>query len=190
MAEFTFADVKNILVNRIGLPEDAFVFCCFNSTYKFSPTIFKVWMRLLQSIDGSVLWLTVADDVTRENLLREAERRGTQSGRLVLTPKVGHAEYLARHKLADLFLDTLPYTAHATGSNALAAGLPILTCRGATFAGRVGSSMLHAAGLPELVACSRRIAFSRSRTSSVTSSLRTKRGSVAQICMARSWASS
>jgi len=136
---------------EIGLPEDQFVFCCFNSSSKLSPPVFDVWMRLLNSVEGSVLWLTVSDNPTRENLRREAERRGVEAGRLVLTDRVGHADYLARQVLADLFLDTLPYNAHGTGSNALAAGLPILTCRGETFAGRVGASLLHAVGLPELV---------------------------------------
>jgi len=137
--------------SEIGLPEDAFVFCCFNNSYKLSPPVFDVWMRLLQSVERSVLWLTVAGDLTRMNLRREAERRGVGADRLVITDRVDHADYLARQVLADLFLDTLPYNAHGTGSNALAAGLPILTCRGGTFAGRVGASLLHAAGLPELV---------------------------------------
>ena len=137
--------------SEIGLPEDAFIFCCFNNSYKLSPPVFDVWMRLLQSVERSVLWLTVAGDLTRMNLRREAERRGVEADRLVVTDRVDHADYLARQVLADLFLDTLPYNAHGTGSNALAAGLPILTCRGETFAGRVGASLLHAAGLPELV---------------------------------------
>jgi len=137
--------------SEIGLPEDAFVFCCFNNSYKLSPPVFDVWMRLLQSVERSVLWLTVAGDLTRMNLRREAERRGVEADRLVVTDRVDHADYLARQVLADLFLDTLPNNAHGTGSNALAAGLPILTCRGGTFAGRVGASLLHAAGLPELV---------------------------------------
>jgi protein O-GlcNAc transferase len=137
--------------SEIGLPEDQFVFCCFNNSYKFSPQIFDVWMQLLKSVEDNVLWLTVADDPTRQNLRREAERRGIEARRLVLTDRVGHADYLARQVLADLFLDTLPYNAHGTGSNALGGGLPVLTCRGATFAGRVGSSLLCAAGLPELV---------------------------------------
>ncbi len=137
--------------SEIGLPEDRFVFCCFNNSFKFSPEFFDVWMRLLKSVDGSVLWLAVSDNPTRENLRREVERRGVEAARLVLTDRVGPADYLARQVLADLFLDTLPYNAHGTGSNALGAGLPVLTCRGATFAGRVGSSLLCAAGLPELV---------------------------------------
>lgn len=137
--------------SEIGLPEDGFVFCCFNNSFKFFPEFFDVWMRLLKSVEGSVLWLAVSGNSTRENLRREVERRGVDAARLVLTDTVGPADYLARQVLADLFLDTLPYNAHGTGSNALGAGLPMLTCRGATFAGRVGSSLLCAAGLPELV---------------------------------------
>src|SRR5262249_48617868 len=136
---------------EIGLPEDGFVFCCFNNSYKISPPVFDLWMRLLPSVAGSVLWLVVTDDAARRNLRRGAERRGVEAHRLVFTPRVRHEDYLARHALADLFLDTLPYTAHGTGSNALQMGLPLLTCRGGTFAGRVGASLLHAVGLPELV---------------------------------------
>jgi predicted O-linked N-acetylglucosamine transferase (SPINDLY family) len=137
--------------SEIGLPERAFVFCCFNSSYKISEPMFEIWMRLLRSIEASVLWLAISNEVARENLRREAERRGIGSERLVLTGRVNHEDYLARQALADLFLDTLPYNAHGTGSNALGAGLPVLTCRGETFPGRVGASMLHAVGLPELV---------------------------------------
>jgi protein O-GlcNAc transferase len=108
-------------------------------------------MRLLRSVEGSVLWLAVPDDPTRENLRRAARQRRVDPARLVLTEPVGHEDYLARQVLADLFLDTLPYNAHGTGSNALGTGLPVLTCRGPTFAGRVGTSLLHAVGLPELV---------------------------------------
>ncbi len=137
--------------SEIGLPEDQFVFCCLNNSHKLSPPMFESWMRLLKSVERSVLWLSAADDPTRQNLRREAERRGIAADRLVVTDRVSHADYMARQVLADLFLDTLPYNAHVTGSNALAAGLPILTCRGDTFAGRVGASLLYAVGLPELV---------------------------------------
>src|SRR5437764_4446919 len=135
-----------------GLPDDAFVFCCFNNNYKMAAPVFDVWMRLLQSVEGSVLWLFARHDVTRQNLRREAARRGIDPVRLVFMEALPHEDYLARHALADLFLDTLPYNAHATGSNALWTGLPLVTCRGNTLAGRVGSSLLHAAGVPELVA--------------------------------------
>jgi predicted O-linked N-acetylglucosamine transferase (SPINDLY family) len=134
-----------------GLPEDAFVFCCFNNNYKMAAPMFDVWMRLLRSVEHSVLWLFARHDLTRENLRRAAALRGIDPTRLVFMEQLPHEDYLARHALADLFLDTLPYNAHATGSNALFMGLPLLTCRGNTLAGRVGSSLLHAVGLPELV---------------------------------------
>jgi protein O-GlcNAc transferase len=134
-----------------GLPEDAFVFCCFNNNYKMTAPVFDVWMRLLRSVEPSVLWLFARYELTKSNLRREAAARGIDATRLVFLDELPHDEYLARHALADLFLDTLPYSAHATGSNALWSGLPLLTCRGNTLAGRVGSSLLHAAGLPELV---------------------------------------
>jgi len=135
-----------------GLPEHGFVFCCFNNSFKITPDVFDVWMRLLKAIDGSVLWLSAANTSAPNNLRREAERRGVLGDRLIFaarTPSV--AEHLARHQLADLFLDTLYYNAHATASDALWAGVPVLTCSGATFASRVAGSLLRAVGLPELV---------------------------------------
>jgi len=134
-----------------GLPEDAFVFCCFNNNYKMTAPVFEIWMRLLRSVEHSVLWLFARHDLAKENLRREASIRGIDPNRLVFMGELPHDDYLARHALADLFLDTLPYNAHATGSNALWTGLPLVTCRGNTLAGRVGASLLHAAGLPELV---------------------------------------
>ena len=135
-----------------GLPEDGFVFCCFNNNYKIAPPVFDVWMRLLRDIRGSVLWLREDNADAHRNLRFEAERRGVSGGRLVLAPPVPQqAEHLARHALADLFLDTLPYNAHTTAIDALWAGLPLLTCTGSTFAGRVATSLLHAIGLPELI---------------------------------------
>jgi predicted O-linked N-acetylglucosamine transferase (SPINDLY family) len=138
-----------------GLPEGGFVFCCFNNSYKIRPAEFDIWMRLLKSIDGSVLWLREQHPSTTANLQREAERCGVAAGRLIFAPRAqGMADHLARLRLADLFLDTLPYNAHTTASDALWAGLPVLTCRGATFAGRVAASVLQAVGLPELIASS------------------------------------
>lgn len=138
-----------------GLPERGFVFCSFNNVAKITPTMFDVWMRLLKEVDGSVLWLSPADDIAVRNLRREAEARGVDAGRLVFASFVdGGERHLARLSLADLFLDTLPYNAHAGGSDALWAGVPIVTCKGTTFAGRVGASMLSAVGLPELIAAS------------------------------------
>lgn len=134
-----------------GLTEQVFVFCCFNNNYKLTPRIFDIWMRLLQRVEGSVLWLYQRNAVTVSNLRREAQARNIDPGRLVFAPRVKLDDHLARHRLADLFLDTLPYNAHTTASDALWAGLPVLTCAGKTFAGRVAGSLLHAVGLPELV---------------------------------------
>jgi predicted O-linked N-acetylglucosamine transferase (SPINDLY family) len=142
---------KNLSRGEVGLPEDGFVFCCFNNSRKIMPEHFDLWMRLLGEIEGSVLWLFEDNlDATR-NLRREAVSRGIDSSRLVFAPRVGHGEHLARHRLADLFLDTLPYGAHTTASDALWSGTPVLTVLGSTFAGRVAASLLNAVGLPELV---------------------------------------
>jgi len=134
-----------------GLPEDAFVFCCFNTSYKITPPMFDVWMRLLQANPHSVLWLAAAESVTQDNLRREAAQRNVSPERLVFAPREPMADYLARHQHADLFLDTLPYNAVGTAHHALLAGLPVLTCAGETFAGRTAGAMLLAAELPELV---------------------------------------
>ena len=140
-----------------GLPDDAFVFCCFNNPFKITPEIFDIWMRLLKSTQDSVLWLFAGNSssqgkVCRDNLRREAEKRGIASHRLIFAGKTNLADHLARHRLADLFLDTLPYNAHTTASDALWAGLPVVTCLGATFAGRVAASLLKEDGLSVLVA--------------------------------------
>ena len=138
-----------------GLPEDGFVFCSFNNSYKISPKIFQLWMRLLHATPNSVLWLSQADPMMLTNLRREAERCGVSAQRLIFAPKLPeNADHLARQRLADLFLDTLPYNAHSTTSDALWAGLPVLTCLGETFAGRVAASLLKAVGLPELITTS------------------------------------
>ena len=134
-----------------GLPERGFVFCSFNNAFKISPEIFDVWMRLLRHVDGSVLWLFQTNAVSVANLREEARRRGVAPERLVFAPLLQGAEHLARQRLADLFLDTLHYNGHTTASDALWVGLPVLTCLGSTFAGRVAASLLHAAGVPELV---------------------------------------
>jgi protein O-GlcNAc transferase len=136
-----------------GLPQSGFVFCCFNQIYKITPAVFEVWMRLLREIPESVLWLRASQPETSSNLRREAERRGVSPDRLVFAPRQPLlSEHLARHRLADLFLDTVCYNAHTTASDALWAGLPVLTCAGSTFAGRVAASLLSAIGLPELIA--------------------------------------
>jgi len=139
---------------EVGLPEQGFVFCCFNNSYKILPTMFDVWMRLLTEVPGSVLWILEDNAAAAENLRREARTRGVDPGRLVFAPRVGAAEYRARCHLADLYLDTLPYNGHGTASDMLWAGLPVLTCAGSTFAGRVAGSLLNAVGLPELVTSS------------------------------------
>jgi len=139
---------------QAGLPEHRFVFCCFNSAFKITPDVFDVWMRLLQKADGSVLWLLDHNPTATRNLRAEAQRRGIAPERLVFAPRVVPSAHLARHRLADLFLDTFYCNAHTTAADALWAGLPLLTCPGRTFSSRVGASLLHAVGLPELVAAS------------------------------------
>ena len=135
----------------VGLPENAFVFCCFNNNHKILPEMFDLWMRLLKGSDNSVLWLLQDNPAVVRNLWRETEARGVSPERLVFARRVLPADHLARQGLADLFLDTLPYNAHTTCSDALWTGVPVLTCLGTTFAGRVAASLLFAVGLPELV---------------------------------------
>jgi predicted O-linked N-acetylglucosamine transferase (SPINDLY family) len=135
-----------------GLPDSGLVFCCFNNSFKITPDVFAVWMRLLKEIAGSVLWLSAANAGAVERLRREAQQRGVDPDRLVFAPRLPRNEdHLARLRLADIFVDTLYYNAHTTASDALWAGVPVLTCAGSTFAGRVAGSLLHAVGLPELV---------------------------------------
>lgn len=135
-----------------GLPEQAFVFCCFNNSYKIGPEIFAAWMRLLAQVPGSVLWLFEDNAMAAANLRREAAACGIAPQRIVMAPRLAPAAHLARHRHADLFLDTFPYTAHTTGSDALWMGLPLVTCIGESFASRVAGSLLRAVGLPELIA--------------------------------------
>ena len=134
-----------------GLPPTGFVFCCFNNNYKITPALFDIWMRVLNQVPGSVLWLLKDNELAGANLRLEAELRGVAPERLVFAKRMPLPEHLARHRLADLFLDTLPYNAHTTASDALWVGLPVLTCLGETFASRVGASLLRAVGLPEMV---------------------------------------
>lgn len=134
-----------------GLPAAGMVFCSFNSSYKITPTVFAVWMRLLHAVEGSVLWLLEGNSAAPDNLRRVAVAHGIAPDRLIFAPVVKHAEHLSRQRLADLFLDTLPVNAHTTASDALSVGLPVVTCAGNAFAGRVAASVLRAAGLPELV---------------------------------------
>jgi predicted O-linked N-acetylglucosamine transferase (SPINDLY family) len=135
-----------------GLPEDGFVFCCFNANWKITRPVFVIWMRLLDQVPGSVLWLKQPGEKAKANLLAAARASGIDPARLIFAGPAALPQHLARHQLADLFLDTLPYNAHATGCDALWAGLPLLTQRGTAFAGRVCASLLIALGLPGLIA--------------------------------------
>jgi predicted O-linked N-acetylglucosamine transferase (SPINDLY family) len=161
-----------------GLPEAGFIFCCFNNNYKIGPLIFDVWMRLLTACPGSVLWLLADNPYAVLNLRREAAARGIAPERLVFAPRVSLVDHLARLRLADLYLDTIPVNANATASDVLWTGLPLLTCMGNTFAGRVGASLLQAIGLPELVASSpaeyEAIALSLARAPAALAHLKTK----------------
>jgi len=161
-----------------GLPAEGFVFCSFNNSYKISPRLFDVWMRLLRARSGSVLWLLSSNDLVEGNLRAEAERRGVDPRRLVFAPVVPSADHLARFSRADLFLDTLPCNAHTTASDALWAGVPVLTCSGKTFAGRVAGSLLNAAGIPELITQSlddyERVALGLAQDGDRLSALRSK----------------
>jgi predicted O-linked N-acetylglucosamine transferase (SPINDLY family) len=137
--------------SEAGLPEKGVVFCNFNAGYKLTPDTFDSWMRILKQVDGSVLWLLEINPPYGDNLRKEAEARGVAADRLIFAPVLPTDLHLARLQLADLFLDGLPYNAHTTGSDALWAGLPLLTQTGATFPGKVATSLLNAVGLPELV---------------------------------------
>ncbi|WP_109121495.1 glycosyltransferase family 41 protein [Azospirillum sp. TSO22-1] len=138
--------------SAFGLPENGFVFASFNNTYKINAPVFEIWMRLLRAVPGSALWLKQANDEVVHNLRREAEARGVDPDRLVFAGGLArHEDHLARHACADLFLDCLPYNAHTTASDALWAGLPVVTCAGDSFASRVAGSALTALGVPELI---------------------------------------
>ena len=169
-----------------GLQEDAFVFCCFNNGYKFSPEIFDVWMRLLQRVDNSVLWLLQDNSAAMRNLCREADARGVSPERLVFAARLAPEEHLARQSLADLFLDTMPCNAHTTCSDALWAGVPVVTVSGGTFAGRVAASLLNAIGLSELVSDSleayERRVLKLARTPSALATIRAKLAQNRETC--------
>jgi predicted O-linked N-acetylglucosamine transferase (SPINDLY family) len=138
-----------------GLPDTGFVFCAFSHDYKITPPLFDVWMRLLAAVDGAVLWLVSRNATSQRNLRAAAQARGVAPERLVFASRVPRVEdHLARYGQADLFLDTHPYNAHTTAADALLAGLPVLTFSGDAFPSRVAGSLLHAAGLPELVTTS------------------------------------
>ena len=134
-----------------GLPDDAFVYCSFNNNYKFNEEMFRCWMRVLHAVPGSVLWLLADNDTARENMLREADAAQVARERLVFAPRVAPPEYLARFQCADLMLDTFPYNAGTTASDALWMGLPILTRSGRSYISRMAGSLLTAVGLPDLI---------------------------------------
>jgi predicted O-linked N-acetylglucosamine transferase (SPINDLY family) len=136
---------------ELGLPKDAFVFCCFNNNFKITPDTFDGWMRILKAVDDAVLFLYADNQWAELNLKKEAERRGVDSKRLIFGGRLARSEYLARYRAADLFLDTLPYNAGTTASDALWIGLPVLTCMGKSFASRMAASLLSAIHLPELI---------------------------------------
>jgi predicted O-linked N-acetylglucosamine transferase (SPINDLY family) len=150
-------DRKRLISDRqftrqeLGLPENGFVFCCFNNNFKILPATFAGWMRILKTVEGSVLWLFQDNSWAVENLKQEALNHGVDPSRLVFAERMPLAEHLARHRQADLFLDTFPYNAHTTTSDALWTGLPVLTLMGNSFASRVAASLLNAIGLPELI---------------------------------------
>ena len=143
---------KKLTREMFGLPNDGFIFCCFNNNYKITSKTFHGWVRILEAVEGSVLWLLEDNATAGINLRKEARNRGIDPNRLVFAKRMKLPEHLARHRVADLFIDTLPYNAHTTASDALWAGLPVLTCIGESFASRVAASLLNAIELPELIA--------------------------------------
>jgi predicted O-linked N-acetylglucosamine transferase (SPINDLY family) len=155
---FMVNDTKKNLSNRVftraevGLPANGFVFCCFNNHYKITPNIFIGWMRILKAVEGSVLWLTEGNNTAISNLKKEAKKNGVDENRIIFASRLTLREdHLNRIQLADLFIDTLPYNAHATTSDALQVGLPVLTCIGNSFASRVAASLINSVNLPELI---------------------------------------
>ena len=149
----TKRDISEILLfrNDLGLPDNGFVFCCFNNTYKITPPTFISWMQILHAVNGSVLWLFESNSNSANNLKKEAMKYGVDENRLIFAPHMPVEEHLNRICFADLFLDTLPYNAHTTSSDALRVGVPVLTCLGESFASRVAGSLLNAVNLPELI---------------------------------------
>ena len=136
---------------KVGLPDDKFVFCCFNNQYKITPITFASWMKILKATDNSVLWIYAQSINAIENLKKEANKFGINEKRLIFAQRISHKEHLKRTKLADLFIDTLPFNAHTTASDALKMGLPVLTCIGNSFQSRVAASLLKAVNLPQMI---------------------------------------
>ena len=146
------ASTREFTRKEAGLPEEGFVYSCFNHHYKITQSVFNSWMKILSQVEGSVLWLSDGNNTGVSNLKNEAEKRGVDSKRLIFAPRLDLREdHLNRIKLSDLFLDTLPYNAHATTSDALQVGLPVLTRIGESFASRVAASLINSVNLPELI---------------------------------------
>jgi len=133
------------------LPRDKFIFCSFNATFKILPKTYDVWMNILKKVENSVLWLLVDNDETKKNLILETNKRGVNDERIIFANRMPFEQHILRQKLGNLFIDTFPCTGHTTCSDALRAGLPVLTLQGKSFAGRVSSSLLNALGLKELI---------------------------------------
>jgi predicted O-linked N-acetylglucosamine transferase (SPINDLY family) len=149
-------DIANTQLSwkQFGLPENSIVFCCFNSNHKITPQIFDAWMTILRNVNHSILWLHVSDETAKNNLLTEAIKRNIEAGRIIFAQTVDVEEHLPRLRLADIFLDTYPYNAHTTASDALRMGLPIITLRGHSFVSRVAASLLSSIGMDQLIASS------------------------------------
>jgi predicted O-linked N-acetylglucosamine transferase (SPINDLY family) len=147
----------DLSLNRkyFGLPNDVFVFCCFNNTYKFTPDVVDVWARILKQTNGSVLMLYAKNEITIKNLKREVQSRGVDPSRLIFGDRLSGSEYHARYQAVDLFLDTFLYNGCATSSDALRMGCPVLTCMGKSFSSRFGASLLTSLDLPELITSNR-----------------------------------
>jgi predicted O-linked N-acetylglucosamine transferase (SPINDLY family) len=145
---------KKFTREELGVSEDKIIYCCFNNNYKILPTTFESWMRILKEVDKSILFLYAESSVVEDNLIKEAKSRGIDSSRIVFGKRIKYEEYLERYKICDLFLDTLPYNAGTTASDALWAGLPVITLKGKSFASRVAASLLTAINLPELITSS------------------------------------
>ena len=143
---------KDLSRSDFGLPKNGFIYCCFNNNYKITPHVFDIWMKILQEVKHSVLWILKTNDIALENLKKEAQKRGVNPNRIVFASQLSNEEHLKRIKLADLFLDTFPYNAHTTASDAIRMGIPIVTLAGKSFASRVAASLLKNINMEELVA--------------------------------------
>lgn len=163
---------KKFTRHDFGLPNHGYIYCCFNDNYKITPEIFSIWMNILRRVDGSILWLLGSEQSAKKNLHTEASKLGIDSDRIIFGERLLRDEYLARYKLADLFLDTFPFNGGATASDCLWSGLPILTCAGEAFASRMAASLLSAIDLPELITNS----LSEYETQAITFGLQEKKG--------------